>query len=80
MACRAYGEEMAEKIAQRINELKSASDVEFLIRYFIGRCHPLKADRKGEYAMVLVQPYRLIFKETDFTIHLIRITSIEDYH
>ncbi|MHB8961886.1 MAG: type II toxin-antitoxin system RelE/ParE family toxin [Saccharofermentanales bacterium] len=71
---------MAEKIAQRINELRSAPTVEMLVQYSIGRCHPLKGDRKGEYAMDLIHPFRLVFVIKDRTIQLVKITSIEDYH
>lgn len=64
-ACKAYGNKMAEKISMRINELKSVQSVEEMMFYSIGRCHPLKADRTGDYAMDLVQPYRLIFRKID---------------
>ena len=80
MACRSYSEQMAEKIAQRINEISDAPDVSFLLRFHIGNCHPLHGDRKSEYAVDLVQPFRLVFVEKDKEIHLVRITSIEDYH
>lgn len=71
---------MAEKIAQRIGEMTHAPDVAFLLQYHIGNCHQLKGDRKSEYAVDLVQPYRMIFIEKDSEIHLVRITSIENYH
>lgn len=80
MCCRAYNEEMANKIAERITEISNAPDVPFLLRYHIGACHHLHGKRKCEYAMDLVQPFRLVFIEKDKVAHLIRITSIEDYH
>lgn len=43
-------------------ELKAAETVEMLIQFCIGRCHPLKGNREGEYAMDL-QPYRLVFEK-----------------
>jgi len=79
-ATRRYGEKMAEKIAQRIMELKAAETVEMLIQFCIGRCHPLKGNREGEYAMDLVQPYRLVFEKKEETLQVVRINSIEDYH
>ena len=80
IAKRKYGERMAGLIHQRVDELKSASSVDMLVQYSIGRCHPLEGDRKGEYAMDLVHPYRLIFEHNKTEIYLVRIINIEDYH
>jgi len=57
------------------------------------RCHKLKGDRKGEYAVSISGNYRLIFKpdhdpvprKEDQSIDAIRVTDIqimgtEDYH
>lgn len=41
---------------------------------------PLEGDRKGEYAMDLVHPYRLIFEKNKTDVELVRIINIEDYH
>lgn len=72
---------MAAKIAQRINELSFWDDtVEELIRFSIGRCHALRGDRIGEYAMDLVHPYRLVFRKKDDVLEIVIISSIEDYH
>ncbi len=60
---RIYGREMAEKIHQRIDEIRASDTVEMLVRFHIGRCHSLRNNRKGQYAMDLVHPYRLIFEK-----------------
>lgn len=75
-----YGERMARLIHQRVDELKSAISVDMLVQFSIGRCHPLEGNRKGEYAMDLVHPYRLIFRQNQTNIQVVRIISIEDYH
>ena len=80
VAKRKYGERMANLIHQRVDELNAALSVEMLVQYSIGRCHPLDGDRKGEYAMDLVHPYRLIFEHRKTEIYLVRIIDIEDYH
>ncbi len=80
VAKKVYGYKMAEKIAQRIGELRMADTVEMLVQFSIGRCHPLKGNRKGEYAMDLVHPYRLVFIKMGDEIQIARIVSIEDYH
>jgi proteic killer suppression protein len=58
-----------------------------------GNCHPLKADRAGQFAMRLWGPQRLVFEPAEDPvpltvegqldlreIRLIRILDIEDYH
>ncbi|MDD4729285.1 MAG: type II toxin-antitoxin system RelE/ParE family toxin [Dysgonamonadaceae bacterium] len=80
MAQRKYGERMARLIHQRVDELQSADSIEMLVQYSIGRCHPLEGNRKGEYAMDLVHPYRLVFEQNKTDIQEVRIIKIEDYH
>lgn len=75
-----YGERMAALIHQRINELESADSIDMLVRFAIGRCHPLKGERRGEYAMDLVHPHRLIFEQIESEIKVVRIINIENYH
>ena len=75
-----YGREMAAKIHQRIDEIRAADTVEMMIQFHIGRCHQLKQDRKGQYAMDLVHPYRLIFEKEGDQIQIANILEIVDYH
>ena len=58
------------------------ANVEEMIQYQIGRCHALVGDRFGEYAVDLVQPFRLIFIKDDDTkqIKVVKIMEIIDYH
>ena len=80
IAERTYGREMAEKIQQRISEIMAADSVETMIRFHIGRCHPLRQNRKGQYAVDLVQPYRLVFEKNGNELQIARILEIIDYH
>lgn len=75
-----YGLDMARKIHQRIDELSAAESVNEMVQYGIGRCHLLKGNRKGEYALDLVHPYRLIFKIINDSIDVVCIREIVDYH
>lgn len=79
-ATKEYGSEMAEKIHQRIDELSAATSVEMLVQFGIGRCHPLSQNRKGQYAMDLTHPYRLVFKKIDRNRIAVEILEIVDYH
>ena len=75
-----HGYEMAEKIQQRIYEISYADSVEYLIKYHIGRCHALSQNRKGQYAVDLVHPYRLVFEKKGKEIQIANIIEIVDYH
>lgn len=80
VATKKYGNDMAEKIDQRIGELIAANCVDDLIKYRIGRCHSLKGDRKGQYAMDLVHPDRIIFSKLNGNEIAVEILEIGDYH
>ena len=71
---------MAEKIDMRIGEISAADTVEMMIQFRIGRCHPLTQNRKGQYAMDLVHPYRLVFDKNGNEIQIANILEIVDYH
>ena len=77
---RAYGRDMADKIHQRIDELSAADTIEMMIQYHIGHCHPLSQDRKGQYALDLVHPYRLVFSKSGDKIQIANVIEIVDYH
>lgn len=77
---RTYGKEIAEKIHQRIDEITAADTVEMMIRFHIGRCHPLSQNRKGQYAVDLIHPYRLVFEKNGDDSQKVNILEIIDYH
>lgn len=79
-ATKLYGHEMAAKIHQRIDEITAASSVEMMIQYRIGRCHPLKGNRKNQYAVDLIHPHRLVFEKRESEIQIVNIMKIIDYH
>lgn len=80
MAERTYGQKMANKIHQRIDEIKAADTVEMMITFRIGRCHSLTQNRKRQYAMDLIHPYRLVFEKLGDQIQVANILEIVDYH
>ena len=77
---RTYGREMADKIHQRIDEITAADTVEMMIHFHIGRCHPLSQNRKGQYAVDLVHPNRLVFEKIGDEIQIANVLEIVDYH
>lgn len=75
-----YGKEMAEKIQQRIDEISASPNIEMMIQYRIGRCHLLKGNRRNQYAVDLIHPYRLVFEKKGNEIEIALILEIVDYH
>ena len=71
---------MAEKIMLRIDQISAALSVEMMIQFRIGRCHPLKGNRKNQFAVDLVHPYRLVFEKKGTEIQIANIIEIIDYH
>lgn len=72
---------MAELIHLRIDQLMAADSVDQMVKFSIGRCHPLHGDREGQYALDLVHSHRLIFIRVNDEIKIVRIVEIvDDYH
>ena len=79
-AMRTYGEDIAKKLYQRLNEIRAAVSVESMIQNHIGRCHKLEGNRNGQYSVDLAHPYRLIFIVKNEEIQIAKIIEITDYH
>ncbi len=75
-----HGKNMAAVIHRRIDQIIAADSVEMLIQFGIGGCHILKGNRKKQYAMVLIQPYRLVFEMKGSEVQIVRVIEIIDYH
>jgi len=72
-----YGEPMARKIVQRIEELQAARTPQQLPSG--ARFHEHSAKRRGLFSVNLVQPMRLIVRPTCVYKTWVEITSIEIY-
>jgi proteic killer suppression protein len=87
-----YGDVQAKKIKIRMEVLRSAVNLAEVPERKPDRRHPLKGKRKGQFAVDLAHPYRLILEphdpvpmREDGQIDLSEITKIvvlgvEDYH
>ncbi len=75
-----YGIQMAEKIKLRIDQISAAISVEMMLQFKVGRCHQLKGERKNQFAVDLVHPYRLVFEKLENEIQIANIVEITDYH
>jgi toxin HigB-1 len=88
------GQRMAKVIKRRLADLAAAANVEEMTTIFTGRCHQLTANLKGQFAVDLEHPARLIFRpnhnplpeRADGSLDLSNVTHVEivriedDYH
>jgi proteic killer suppression protein len=90
---REYGAENAKKIKRRMAVFQAANCLEEVPPVPPERRHELSGKRKGQFAVDLKHPYRIVFlpnhnplpHKTDGgldlkNINAITITSVEDYH
>lgn len=90
---KAYGERMARTIKMRLAVLKNARTLTIVPTTKPDRRHQLVGDRRGQYAVDLVHPHRLILEPTDDPvpkredggidtdkITSIKIMEVVDYH
>jgi len=61
---RVYGE-LSKKIKLRMNVLRNAPNLSSIPIAPPDRCHELKADRAGQFAVDLNHPHRLVFKPSE---------------
>ena len=57
-----FGPRNAKRLQQRLAELAAAESLDDVARVPPTRCHELGQDRKGQLAVDLVHPWRLVFE------------------
>lgn len=88
-----WGQIKAQKVFQRLSEIKAADNLAQLFKIPAARCHQLKGKRKGQFAVDAKHPFRVIFKpdnnpvpcKEDGGIDIEQVTAIlvlevRDYH
>ncbi len=88
-----WGRVNARKVRQRMAELSAADTLAVVVKLPAARLHALKGNRKGQYAVDVKHPFRLIFEPAhdpiptrdDGGVDLekitrIRVLIVEDYH
>lgn len=92
-ARRQWGTNVAKRLFQRLTEIAGADFLADLFNLPAARCHQLKGNRKGQFAVDLSGGCRLIFEplgepeeymkgaEIDRTkVEAVRILEVTDYH
>lgn len=79
-ASKAFGAEVAKKYIQRINIIKNTRNLDELKQLPGLRCHPLKGDREGQYAVNLTGFYRLIFTLDGEALEIVLIEEVSKHY
>lgn len=77
---KAYGRAVARKYIQRVNIIKASQGLHDLIAQGPLRCHPLKGQRQGQYAMRLHDRWRLIFTVESGVIEVACIEEVSKHY
>jgi len=77
---RAWGDDAAKRYIQRIDLLQEAENMLEVYELPGLRCHPLKGKREGQYAITLIEPWRLVFVLTGEKAEIIRIEEVSKHY
>ena len=77
---KAYGQQVARRFISRINTLKKAIDFNELYTLSGWNFHPLKGNRKGEFAITLTGFWRLIITNDGDTFDIAKIEEVSDHY
>jgi proteic killer suppression protein len=80
VAIKAYGAQVARKYIQRVNIIKHARNIEELTSLPGLRCHPLKGNRYGQFAVNLTGFYRLIFTLHGDELEIAKIEEVSKHY
>lgn len=75
-----YGIPVARRYIGRINIIKQTCDLSELMQLPGLRCHELKGNRKGHYAINLTGFYRLIFTVTGKKLEIVCIEEVSKHY
>lgn len=79
-AVREFGPDIARRYIQRIDIIKSTRSIEELQQLPGLRCHPLKGNRAGQWAINLTGFYRLIFTLHGDELEIVRIEEVSKHY
>jgi len=77
---KSYGKAVARQYISRINIIKESHDIKELCALPGLRCHQLKGDRQGQWAVKLTGFYRLIFTLEGEFLEIVRIEEVSKHY
>lgn len=75
-----FGDQVGRKFIQRINIIKGINSLDDLLKLPGLRCHPLKGNRAGQYAIKLTGFYRLIFTVEGNALNIAMIEEVSKHY
>ena len=79
-AVKEFGSIVGRRYVQRINIIKSTNSFDDLKKLPGLRCHPLKGDRTGQYAVNLTGFHRLIFTVEGDCLNIAMIEEVSKHY
>ncbi|ROR57421.1 proteic killer suppression protein [Vibrio crassostreae] len=79
-AVREFGPQVARKYIQRVSLIKQAKNLDEVMGLPGLRCHPLKGDRQGQYAVNLTGFIRLIFTLEGDCFNVAKIEEVSKHY
>ena len=79
-AYKEWGADVGRRYIQRINIIKAARAMDDLYKMPELKCHPLKGDRKGQFALSLTGFYRLIISMKGDRLVVIMIEEVSKHY
>ncbi len=80
IAIRTFGQDVGIRYVQRIQILQATPNLPLLIGLPGLRCHALKGDRAGEWAVNLTGQVRLIFTVVDQALTVVQIEEVSNHY
>jgi proteic killer suppression protein len=79
-ATREFGPKVARRFIQRVQIIQSTPDLSTLMKAPGLDCHPLKGNRAGEWAVTLIDRWRLIFTFEDDRMTIVQIEEVSNHY
>ena len=79
-ASKVYGEDAAKRYILRVNTIKQARNIDQLMKLPVLRCHRLKGNRAGQFAVNVTGFHRLIFSLEGETLEIVRIEDVSKHY
>jgi proteic killer suppression protein len=79
-ASQAFGDQVARRYIQRIKIIQQTRSIDELKLLPGLRCHALKGDRKGQYAVNLTGFHRLIFRLMGNQLEIVTIEEVSKHY
>lgn len=80
LACRTWDNNVAKRYIQRIGIIQTVKDLKELCGLPGLKCHPLKGDRQGEYAIKLTGFWRLIFTLQGDQLEIVMLEEVSKHY